>query len=43
MGGRGLESQLYSIFLKSALSLDSQKGEKWHIKKSNLGFGEIET
>lgn len=41
MGGRGTGKSSLLYFLKSALTLDSQKGKINDILKSNLGFGEI--
>jgi len=41
MGGRGTGKSSILYFLKSALSLDSQKGKINDILKSNLGIGEI--
>ncbi|NDP22206.1 MAG: AAA family ATPase [Paludibacter sp.] len=41
MGGRGTGKSTLLYFLKSALSIDSQKGKTDGILKSNLGTGEI--
>ncbi|PZO34139.1 MAG: hypothetical protein DCE86_02795, partial [Flavobacteriaceae bacterium] len=41
MGGRGTGKSTILYFLKSALSLDSQKGRINDILRSNLGAGEI--
>lgn len=41
MGGRGAGKSTILYFLKSALSLDSQKGNVNDILRSNLGVGEI--
>lgn len=41
MGGRGTGKSTILYFLKSALSLDSQKGKAKDILRSNLGIGEI--
>lgn len=41
MGGRGTGKSTILYFLKSALSLDSQKGKANDILRSNLGIGEI--
>ncbi|MDX6183990.1 AAA family ATPase [Flavobacterium sp. Fl-77] len=41
MGGRGTGKSSILYFLKSALSIDSQKGKINDILKSNLGMGEI--
>lgn len=41
MGGRGTGKSTILYFLKSALSLDSQKGKINDILKNNLGTGEI--
>jgi len=41
MGGRGTGKSSMLYFLKSALSVDSQKGKVYDLLKSNLGMGEI--
>ena len=41
MGGRGTGKSTILYFLKSALSLDSQKGKTSEILRYNLGVGEI--
>ncbi|OXE97414.1 RecF/RecN/SMC family protein [Flavobacterium araucananum] len=41
MGGRGTGKSSILYFLKSALTIDSQKGKINDILKSNLGIGEI--